>query len=81
MVDAAAQQGAKDQVLVADSAGYLYFKDSGINYPVPVELDSISMLDSLDHKTGLIAVVKTTEVSFRTALVGFAWIATSRCQM
>lgn len=58
MVDAAAQQGAKDQVLVADSAGYLYFKDSGINYPVPVELDSISMLDSLDHKTGLIAVVK-----------------------
>lgn len=58
MVDAAAQQGAKDQVLVADSAGYLFFKDSGINYPVPVELDSVSMLDSLNHKTGLIAVVK-----------------------
>ena len=27
MVDAAAQQGLKDQVLVSDSMGYLYFKD------------------------------------------------------
>ncbi|MBP9194034.1 MAG: hypothetical protein KBF57_05075 [Saprospiraceae bacterium] len=58
MVDAAAQQGLKDQVLVSDSMGYLYFKDSGINYPVPVEIDSIEQLDSLQHKTGLIAIVK-----------------------
>ncbi|MBK8111737.1 MAG: hypothetical protein IPK46_16160 [Saprospiraceae bacterium] len=58
MVDAAAQQGAKDQVLVSDSMGYLYFKDSGINYPVPIEIDSIEQLDSLQHKTGLLAIVK-----------------------
>lgn len=58
MVDAAAQQGAKDQVLVSDSLGYLYFKDSGINYPVPIEVDSIEQLDSLTHKTGFMVMVK-----------------------
>ena len=58
MVDAAAQQGAKDQVLVSDSLGFLYFKDSGINYPVPIEVDSIEQLDSLMHKTGFMVMVK-----------------------
>lgn len=58
MVDAAAAQGANGQVLVSDSLGYLYFKDSGINYPIPVELDSLSQLDSIEHKTGLVATVK-----------------------
>lgn len=58
MVDAAAAQGSEGQVLVSDSLGYLYFKDSGINYPIPVELDSLSQLDSIEHKTGLVAAVK-----------------------